>query len=79
MSHIGEDEYPSAEEQFAFSQAHDLIQRCISEGFPAIEIGKGLLVASLVAFRKQLPEIEISKLLYEYADDYATRHLDQSS
>jgi hypothetical protein len=75
MTDKNEDENPTAGEQFAFSEARDLALRCIAEGYPALDVGRGIFIAALVAFRKALPDTEISKILYEYADDYAVRHL----
>jgi hypothetical protein len=75
MSDTNNDEYPSAGEQFAFGKARALALRCITEGYPALDVGRGIFIAALVAFRETLTDTEISKLLYEYADDYAVRHL----
>ena len=75
MSDTNDDEYPNPEEQFAFGKAHALVLRCIAEGYPPLAVGRGIFIAALVAFRKTLSDTEIAKLLYEYADDYAVRHL----
>jgi hypothetical protein len=75
MSDANDDEYPSAGEQFAFGEARTLALRCIAEGYPAIDVGRGIFIAALVAFKQTLTDTEIAKLLYEYADDYAVRHL----
>ncbi|MBG6177155.1 hypothetical protein IWQ55_004793 [Labrenzia sp. EL_208] len=60
--------------QMAFSDAADLAERLVSEhGIPRNEIGQGFLTAALSQLRKSVGERETAKLLYEAADDYATR------
>lgn len=68
---------PSAEEQHAFSETHRLIRHLIEvDGLPAVDVGTGVLIAALSGLRKHMPETEVAKILYEYADNYATRHLE---
>jgi hypothetical protein len=71
------DDGPSAAEQEAFSEAHALIRHFVEiGGLPPIDVGIGVLIAALSFLRKNLPETDVAKILYEYADDYATRHLE---
>jgi hypothetical protein len=37
----------------------------------------GVLIAAFSILRKAMPEADVAKLLYKYADDYATRHLER--
>jgi hypothetical protein len=66
-----DDEYLSAGEQFAFSEARDVALRYVFEDYPARDVGQGILIAALVAFRKTLTDTEISTILYQFADDHA--------
>jgi len=65
---------PTIGEQRAFSDAYDLIHHlCAEEKLGEMEVGLGVLTAALATLRRVLPEPEIAKILYECADDYATR------
>ena len=78
MTEDEDGDYPTPDEQHAFSEAHDLIRRLIeADNLSAVDVGNGFLVAALSCLRKALPETEVSLLLFKYADDYATRHLDR--
>ena len=67
---------PSVAEQGAFSDTHALIRRLVDiDGYSAAEVGSGVLIAALSILRTAMLETEVAKLLYGYADDYATRHL----
>jgi hypothetical protein len=69
---------PSADEQHAFSEAHRLIHHLIAvDGLSAVDVGAGVLIAALSILRKHVSETEVAKILYEYADHYATRHLEE--
>lgn len=68
------DDQPSAAEQFAFSQAYELVKRLREEdGLDQADIGAGLLIAALSQLREAVGDKETARLLYLYADDYATR------
>jgi hypothetical protein len=69
-----EDDYPTAAEQRAFSEAEDLAARLRREmGYDQGEIGKGLLVSALSQLRKSIGNEATAELLYQAADDYAVR------
>ena len=65
---------PSAGEQHAFSEAHDLARKLTGEAhISGAEVGRGLLLAALSTLRKSIGHTDTAKLLYQYADDYAVR------
>ena len=71
------DDRPTPDEQFAFTQANELVRRLVEvDELSASDVGNGILIAALSCLRKAMPETDVSRLLYEYADNYATRHLD---
>ncbi len=68
---------PSAGEQFAFGEALTIATRLVeSQKYTSEEVGKGILVAAIATLRIDLPSKEVAKLLYRYADDYATRGIE---
>lgn len=70
-----EDEYPSAAQQNAFSEAVDLAKRLRKEmGYDQGEIGRGFLISALNQLHRSVGNEETAKLLYEAADDYAVRN-----
>lgn len=76
MTEDSDDEGPSAAEQHAFSDAHALIRHLVEvEGLPPVDVGTGVLIAAISRLRKSMSETDLAALFYEYADDYATRHL----
>jgi hypothetical protein len=71
------DDRPYPDEQHAFSDAHVLIQSRIKAGGNPHHIGLGVLIAAISCLRKTLSYEEIAKIMYEYADDYAVRRLEE--
>lgn len=65
------------DEQHAFSEAYDLIRRRIEAGGDPRHVGQGVLVAAVSCLRKVLSNEEIAAKMYEYADDYAVRNLEE--
>ena len=63
---------PPIAEQTAFSMAHELIAR-LSKEFPPVYVARGVFLAVLSCFGKNLPDDEVAKILYKAADDYAVR------
>ena len=63
-------------QQDAFCEVRALIEQLVADpDYTRIDVGKGALVAAVSYLRKILSEEEISRIFYEYADDYATRKL----
>lgn len=77
---IDGDDYPSAAEQMAFSKVHYLIEDWIKkDGFSSKEIGGGILTATIHCYSKSISYKEIATLLYERADELATRSIADES
>lgn len=67
---------PTAGEQEAFSAARELARQLREDhAIPQSEVGKGFLVAAVNELRKSIGEASTAEILYEYADDYAVRPL----
>ena len=68
------DQYLTAAEQAAFSEANDIAKRLREkDGFKQLEIGKGLLTCAVSELRKSIGNEATAELLYQFADDYAVR------
>jgi hypothetical protein len=65
-------ELPTVGERAAYSDGWDVAEDRIGEGFPAVDVGKGLLTAALITLWKVLPGTELAALLREDADRYAS-------
>ncbi len=57
---------PSADEQAAFSEAHELATRLIADGLNGKDVAHGLLIAAIAFLRKVDSDTMIAKILYEY-------------
>jgi len=65
---------PSIGEQASFSEAHDLIKRLVNTtDFSISDIGQEVLIAAVSCLRKEMSDKKIAEIMYNYADDYATR------
>ena len=69
-----DDEYPTAAEQYGFSESYDIVKKLVEkDGFDAVEVGKGILIAAIACFRRRISHEEIAEILYEHADFNAIR------
>lgn len=66
------------DEQHAFSEAYDLIERLIRAGGNPEFVGRGVLVAAVSCLRKSLSHDQIAEVMYQFADDYAVRNLPET-
>jgi hypothetical protein len=68
---------PSTAEQYGFAEAHDVICDLVDEeGMSASDVCQGVFQAALSRLKQEMPEAAIAALLYQLADDYATRRRD---
>ena len=70
-----DDEYnPSTGEQVSYSEARELIRKLVNTNkFSISDIGRGVFIAAVSCLRKEMSDEKIAEMMYEYADDYATR------
>ncbi|HRK71961.1 MAG TPA: hypothetical protein PLA85_10255 [Micropepsaceae bacterium] len=71
----GDEDLPVGQQR-AFSDAYVLVHELLNQGVSPKEVGHGILVAALCALRKSMSEKDVAMFLYQYADDYASRHLE---
>lgn len=71
---MNEEYEPSIGEQTSFSETHKLIKQLLeATDYTAADVGHGVLIAAVSCMRKELSYEKIAEILYEFADDYATR------